>query len=380
MKLHNDSIYPRTALARYFVDFLRSSDSSSGVFMAAPRRTGKTTFIKEDLIPLLEQEGGLVIYVDLWEDKTIDPATVVAEGIRKAILALDGPVLKGARSTGLTRFKIAGFELDLTAIGTAQGETISSALQLLSKAAKKPIFLVIDEAQHAQTTDAGRAMLFGLKAARDALLLDKDLHGFRLLATGSNSEKLTALVSSKDQAFYKAPLEAFAPLGEDYLAWLLATAGSRPMPTLPALTKGFERVGHRPEPLKKVLRTLLKEHESDRAQLVVDTRFLWLIEETLDLDRTLFLQNLNGLDPLDAAVLRRMAKMGNNFAAFDEAAMASYRESLGKHAPDNDTPITKSSVQTSLERLRKEGYIWNFGRGAWLIEDGQYATWINSDP
>ena len=40
----------------------------SGVFLSGPRRIGKTTFLKNDLIPQLEQEGAIVIYVDLWSD------------------------------------------------------------------------------------------------------------------------------------------------------------------------------------------------------------------------------------------------------------------------------------------------------------------------
>jgi hypothetical protein len=376
MKLQDEEIYHRDALARTYVDLLQTSYASSGVFLAAPRRTGKTTFIKEDLNPLLATEGALVIYVDLWEDKAVDPAKVVIEGIRKAILGLEGMVLKGAKASGLTRFKVVGFEMDLAAIGTPDGMTISAALQVLSKMARKPIFLVIDEAQHAQTTEAGRAMLFALKAARDALMLDRSLFGFRLLATGSNSDKLTALINSKDQAFYKAPLEQLEPLGDDYLAWLRKTRGRQPMPAKGVLKQGFERMGHRPEPLKGVLKDLLKRSPG-AAQADIDAQFLSLVEASLEADRDLFLRSIEGRDPLDAAVLFRMAKV-DKFAPFDEASMDSYRRARTARSPDDDTPISKSSVQSALERLRKDGLVWNHGRGAWVIEDSQHAAWLRS--
>ena len=35
----------------------------SGLFLSGLRRTGKTTFLRNDLIPALEQEGALVIYL-----------------------------------------------------------------------------------------------------------------------------------------------------------------------------------------------------------------------------------------------------------------------------------------------------------------------------
>ncbi len=40
----------------------------SGLFLSGLRRTGKTTFLRQDLIPALENAGALVIYVDLWSD------------------------------------------------------------------------------------------------------------------------------------------------------------------------------------------------------------------------------------------------------------------------------------------------------------------------
>ena len=45
----------------------------SGIFLSGIRRTGKTTFIKHDLMPALEALGAVVIYVDLWADTSIAP-------------------------------------------------------------------------------------------------------------------------------------------------------------------------------------------------------------------------------------------------------------------------------------------------------------------
>ena len=37
----------------------------SGVLLSGIRRVGKTTFLRQDLVPALEARGALVIYVDL---------------------------------------------------------------------------------------------------------------------------------------------------------------------------------------------------------------------------------------------------------------------------------------------------------------------------
>lgn len=53
------------------------SAASSGLFLAAPRRTGKSTFMREDLRPALEQSGAHVLYVDLWSNRATDPGDLM---------------------------------------------------------------------------------------------------------------------------------------------------------------------------------------------------------------------------------------------------------------------------------------------------------------
>lgn len=141
MQLVADPIFHRPELAHYFVDYLKSPDSSSGLFLAAPRRTGKTTFIKEDLLPLLRDQGATVIYADLWEDRAINPSIVVVNAIRQALLASEGLIIKAAKSSGVTKFKLGGFELDLSGIGTQDGDSIAKTLAGFAAITKKPIVI-----------------------------------------------------------------------------------------------------------------------------------------------------------------------------------------------------------------------------------------------
>ena len=66
-----------TALADQALD--TSLGTSGGMFLAAPRRTGKSTFVRQDLVPEFERRNLNVIYVDLWIDKTVNPAIHIAE-------------------------------------------------------------------------------------------------------------------------------------------------------------------------------------------------------------------------------------------------------------------------------------------------------------
>ena len=80
-------IFHRKALAEALVRDLAGesfADYSSGMFLAAPRRTGKSTFLRSDLAPECEARGWLPVYVDLWENREVDPAELIAGAIGQA--------------------------------------------------------------------------------------------------------------------------------------------------------------------------------------------------------------------------------------------------------------------------------------------------------
>ncbi len=63
----------------------------SGLFLSGRRRTGKTTFLLNDLIPALAEAGALVIYVDLWSDTQTNPAVLVLTAIKETLAELQTP-------------------------------------------------------------------------------------------------------------------------------------------------------------------------------------------------------------------------------------------------------------------------------------------------
>ena len=368
-----DLIFHRTQLAEDLLNRLGDPVYKSGLFLSAPRRTGKTTFIRADLLPALREAGAVVIYADLWEQRAVNPANVIVAAIRDAILHESGPVMRAAALVGLRKVKVGGLEMDLDAIGTHDGDSLSRTLGKLGDACEKPVVMVVDEAQHAQTTEEGRDTLFALKAARDAMILGSK-KGFRLIATGSNSDRLRTLVSSKDQAFFGAREEHLPELDDHYLAWVLQESRFRQQLSLPVLRGGFEMFGRRPEYLQALLHTL--EDETGFDGDTVDDVFLARATARMEDSRHTFLAVLRSMEPLDAAVFRRMAELGEKFTPFNEAALVHYQSLM--QAADPGTTVErpgKSAVQTSLERLRKDSLVWNGGRGLWYIEDAQHQAW-----
>lgn len=66
-----------------------------------------------------------------------------------------GLVARTAKKASVDMVKVGGLEVDTRKIGTVDGLTLTDALRLLHERAGKPVALIIDEAQHALTSEAG---------------------------------------------------------------------------------------------------------------------------------------------------------------------------------------------------------------------------------
>ncbi|WP_353163362.1 AAA family ATPase [Salinisphaera shabanensis] len=147
-------------------------DDHNGVYLAAPRRTGKTTFLRHDLKPDLETDGVVVVYVDLWADTNRDPADLIEHAIMAVMAEHRSQIKTLAEPIGLQRVSLAGwvaFEVDGATPAKDKQLTITEALRLLSDARQAPVCLIVDEAQQALTSDEGEALMAALKSARDQL-------------------------------------------------------------------------------------------------------------------------------------------------------------------------------------------------------------------
>ena len=174
----------------------------SGVFLSGIRRIGKTTFLRQDLIPALESMGALVIYADLWADRSKSPASLVHEAVRVTLSELAAP---GTRL--LDRFKglnigAAGFSFgfQVDAVGKPGGATLSEVFTELVFKVKTDVVLIIDEVQHALGTEDGNNVLFALKAARDAVNTRPETPGYLLfLGTGSHKSLVADMATRRSQ-------------------------------------------------------------------------------------------------------------------------------------------------------------------------------------
>lgn len=372
-----------TALADQALD--TSLGTSGGMFLAAPRRTGKSTFVRQDLVPEFERRNLNVIYVDLWIDKTLNPAIHIANAIRIELAREDGAIAKTLKKlTHMSKLTIGawgnGLSFDLSQLNLPKDATLADALKALSSASQKKLILVIDEAQHALTTDEGINALFSLKAARDSLNTDPGRYGMQLVATGSNRDKLATLVNGREQAFYGADMVQFPTLGKDYVQWLVGR--SKLKIDIDLATEVFQSLGSRPEPFRKALSQtrlqLAVNPAQDSNAMLASLAFMGVRDSKTD-----FLNTVASLPPLQSTLLRELAadallgpdvrRPGLFSAAMKARLLARLEAEMGAaHGVSVETP----SVQNALDKLREEHFLWRSQRGSYAVEDEQFLEWL----
>jgi len=371
------SHYPREALAQELVAALRGvaalGDAHNGLFLAAPRRTGKSTFLQADLKPALEKAGVVVAYVDLWADIRRDPGTLIADAISRALAPRIGLVGRAAKASGMESVTIAGtLKIDTSKIGKIDGLTLPDALRALHEAAKAPVALIVDEAQHALTSEAGEAMMAALKSARDQLNRPGNVN-LMLVMSGSDRDKLLRLVNSNGAPFYGSQITRMPPLGPDFIEHIvrLIVAQRRELAPVdtPKLQEAFERFGHRPQFFMDALSQVL----SPLAAL--PTRFepalLEAAQRRQQDDEAQMESDFLALKPIERAVLWRLLEQGSRFRPYDSETLRFYREKAG-------TAVSAQKAQSALESLRDRtpALVWKSARGEYAVDDAAMHRWF----
>ena len=139
-----DPFFHRPELAGALADQVLDTTlgASGGMFLAAPRRTGKSTFVRQGMVPEFERRGLNVIYVDLWIDKTANPAVHIANAIRTELARDDGAVTKALKKmANMSRMTVGawgnGLSFDLSQLNFSKDATLADALKVRSAASRK---------------------------------------------------------------------------------------------------------------------------------------------------------------------------------------------------------------------------------------------------
>lgn len=368
--------FPRELLANQLVEALQGkavfSDAHNGLFLAAPRRTGKSTFLQGDLKPALEKQSIVVVYVDLWADQRRDPGILIAEGIGRALAPQLGVVARTAKAAGLENISIAGWlKIDTSKIGRVDGATLPEALRALHEAAKAPVALIIDEAQHALTSEAGETAMAALKSARDQLNSPGHVN-LMLVMSGSDRDKLLRLVNTNGAPFYGSQIQRMPELDAEFIAHIARLVEAQRAHLAPVdekvLYEAFQRFGCRPQFFMEALGQALSPLAGINGRF--EPAVLQAAQQRQEDDEAQMESEYLGLKPLEQAVLWRLLDQGPRFRPYDAEALKFYRETTGEK-------VSAQKAQNALEALRQRtpAMVWKSARGEYAVDDAAMHRW-----
>ena len=336
----------------------------SGVFLSGIRRIGKTTFLRQDLIPTLEAMGALVIYVDLWVNRSKSTASLVHEAVQDTLRQLTS---SGSRL--LDRFKglnlgaaglSFGFQLD--SVGQKGGATLAQAFTELVDKVQASVVLIVDEVQQALGSEEGSHLMFALKAARDAVNTRPQTPGHLLIVgTGSHKSLVTDMATRRSQPFSGAVSAPYEPLGRDFVQWkwqqLKALPGVK-LPSEQVMWEGFLAMGQRPEELQNALVQL--QSRSEPPDLAFPIICSTLASAAADVE----IAAIEELGTLAATIFGRIAQGGEAGASglFAAEAMASYGASIG-------SAVDAPQVQNMVDRMMAANLIMRKSHGVYAVAD-----------
>ena len=337
----------------------------SGVFLSGIRRVGKTTFVRQDLIPALEAHGAVVIYVDLWTDVSKSPAALVYDAVKATMATFQHPepgFLKRFKGGNIGAAGFAfGFQLD--SVGAPGGTPLAQAIEELVTAVDADVVLIIDEVQSALQSEDGRALLHALKAARDAVNTRAGTQRhFLFVGTGSHKSLVTDLATRRSLPFTGAVQASYQVLGEDFVHWQLnrvsATPGAK-VPSLAAAAAGFKAMGSRPEELLKALRQLqgVEGTPADQAFGIICQT---LASAAADAE----LRAIEDFGVLGQAIFGRIAESDADGVSgiFSERALADYSRQTG-------VDVDAGQVQGLADKLVAANLIARPAHGRYAVVD-----------
>ena len=367
--------YPRTQLASGLADALQGkttfSDAPNGLFLAAPRRTGKSTFLQSDLIPELARRNVVAVYVDLWSDQRRDPGSLIAEAVGRALIKQLGVVAKTAKAAGLDSISLGGIKIDTSKIGRTDGTTLADALRALVESAKTTVALIIDEAQHALTSEAGETAMAALKSARDQL--NRPGHTqLMLIMSGSDRDKLLRLVNTNAAPFYGSQIQRMPELGLDFVEHIAGLIVSQ-RPELgevnqSTLFEAFALFGQRPQFFMEALGQVLSPLFTHAGRF--EDALLTKAAEQQRADEAQMASDYTALRPLEQAVLWRMLAQGTRFRPYDAEALQFYNDTTGEK-------VSVAKAQKALDSLRthQPSLVWKSARSEYAVEDAAMLRW-----
>ena len=360
--------YHRPLLAKLYLDTLNAGMVTSTTIFA-PRRAGKTSFLLKDLKPAAESVGYIVVYADLWQTK-LSPGVAIVRSLEQALEPkttldsivdiLNTPVKKLKAKAEVAGAKLEG-EVELGEVNKTTQPVIALQIDILIEALckKKPVLLLIDEAQELAKNKEHEAVATALRTA-----ITKNQRRLRVVFTGSSRTQLAHVFSNSNSPLYStgSAIAEFPSLDYEFIKYIAERFKASTKRTLPlkAAWEAFVTFNHQPEPflvgiVDMVLNPDLKFENAMKA-----------VAEKLS--RT---ENHEGvwaaLDQTQKALVRMLVK-NPSLKPFSKSVVAKLRIIIGIDSLD------VTHVQRAMTKLSR--MVVKSPRDTYEFENEAFAQWV----
>lgn len=363
--------YPRPLLAKRYLDLLDAGPvASTSIF--APRRTGKTEFLRQDLTPAAIERGYRVAYADLWQTR-LSPGTSLIRGLEEALAPrnlkesvlnkVKMPVKKIAAKGAISG--LAG-ELAID-LDSAKKEATDIALrieELITELCEKaPLLLLIDEAQELARSVEAELVATALRTA-----ITKRRDRVRVVFTGSSRTQLAHVFSNAKAPLYSvgASIHDF-PLLDDGLVRFVADkfyAATQRALNVDEACREFEKFKCQPEPFLGAVVTVMMNPGLSLAEACA--------QQHAALNKAENHEGVwAGLDDLQRSLVRLFASNPAE-KPFSTVTLNRLAKALGVASVD------ATSVQFAMRKLGVNNIGAKTPRGIFVFESAPFEAWVNT--
>lgn len=362
--------YHRPALAKIYLDTLNAGLVTSTTIFA-PRRAGKTSFLLKDLTPAAENSGYIVAYVDLWQTK-LSPGVSIVRALERAlepkntvqslVSKLHTPIKKIKATADLVGAKLEG-EVELgdhsKKIQTEIALQIDVLIEELCK--KKPVLLLIDEAQELAKTKEHEAIATALRTA-----ITRNQKRLRVVFTGSSRTQLAHVFSNSNAPLYStgSAIVDFPKLNRDfveYIAERFKQSTGRVLP-IPSAWQAFLNFQQQPEPFLVGIVDMVLNPSITLEDAMRDVA-----------DKLARTENHEGawaaLDATQKALVRMIAQ-DSSLKPFSKAVVLKLRTIIGVES------LEVTHVQRAMSKL--SNVVFKSPRDTYEFENEAFAQWVRT--
>ncbi|XQU77328.1 AAA+ ATPase domain-containing protein (plasmid) [Cupriavidus sp. H18C2] len=282
------------------------------------------------------------------------------KGAGALMARLGAPVKKVKASAKLTGVGEGTLEAELGKPGSDRTIALHEVLKQIDRA-KKPLLLVIDEAQvlaGADHSDFAHALRAALDIRKDRI---------KVIFAGSSETTLRAMFARASEPFYNwAPLEPFPLLGDEFVAFTVKLLNSmaRQKLTLEQGKRAFEELHRTPEFFKRFIeRYMMYQPQGEAAALAYTKTSVFSDEHSL--------AQWRDMKPADRAILYLLARGESDLHS--AATLERLGKMIGKVA-------TRNTTGHALRRLLAANLVTRLAMGDYRIEDEAFAEWVRGRP